>query len=55
MDHIKVLVEAISEEVVDDMEAVLVSIIRVVGGSARSYSINHFSCLLLNPKTIIIN
>ena len=41
VEHIKVLQEAISEEVVDDMKAVRISIVVEIGGGARTYSLDH--------------
>ena len=41
VEHIKVLQEAIPEEVVDNMKAVRISIIVVIGGGARTYSLDH--------------
>ena len=41
VEHIKVLQEAISEEVVDDMKAVRISIVFEIGGRARTYSLDH--------------
>ena len=40
-EHIKVLQETVSEEVVNDMKAVRISIGGVIGGGARTYSLDH--------------
>ena len=41
VEHIEVLQETVSEEVVDDMKAVRISIGGVIGGGARTYSLDH--------------